>query len=279
MEFFKHLIEQAASIAATAGIRLIGAALIIFIGFRLTNRLTDRLRSRGLQRIDASNKTFLDSLITYSLKTIILVVAIAVLGVPMASVVAVLGSVGLALGLAMQGGLANIAGGVMLILFRPFGVGDYIKTGEYEGYVTAITIPYTTLRTYDNRLITIPNGSISSATVDNWTRNKYRRTELEFSVAYESDPDAVRAALLEAAAECPLVLDGSDGSCPAPRVVMTAHADSALIFRLQAWCASEDYWDVCFALFEGVKRTFDRKGIEIPFPQLDVHLRGGQDGK
>jgi len=197
----------------------------------------------------------------------VIVTICAILSIPTASVIAVISSLGLALGLALQGGLSNIAGGIMIVMFRPFQLGDCITTSSETGVVTDIGLFYTTLTSADKRTIVVPNGALTNSMIINFSREENRRVDLEFTVAYGSDIDLVRKVILASAVNHAAVLDD-----PAPQVLMTAHGDSALVFQLRAWVRNADYWTVKFDLTEDVKRAFDQFEIEIPFPQMDVHV-------
>ena len=243
--------------------------LIIVVGFLLTKLFMKLLRRGKLfNKLDPSVRGFLDSALNILLKLIVVVAAITYAGVPMASVIALIGSMGVAIGLALQGGLSNVAGGVLILVNRPFKVGDFIKVGEFEGVVQEISLFYTTVRSYDGKKIVIPNGTVTSSVVVNNFAEETRRADLSFSVAYSSDIDLVKRVLLDTAKANGRVL-----ADPEPRAVMTEHADSALKFALRVWVKSEDFWEVQFELTEQVKKEFDRAGIEIPFPQVDVHTK------
>lgn len=267
-EFFKSLLQKLGEFASTAGIKLIGAFVIVFVGFRLCKWLLKLIqKGKGFHRLDTGVQTFLISFLNIVLKTLILLTAASVLGVPMTNFVAVLGSAGLAIGLALQGALANFAGGIMILIFKPFEVGDFIESAGVSGTVRSISILYTTLLTPDNRRIVIPNGTLSNATVVDYSSESSRRVELIFSVSYDSDIETVKQTLLDTASAHPLVLKD-----PAPFARLSKQNDSSLDFVLRVWCQSGDYWTVNFDLNEEVKKVFDQKGIEIPFPQMDVHL-------
>lgn len=254
----------------------IAAALNITVG-ALTTAVNTLIRKGYLARVaDQSDRRLVRVVLTESGRLadaigaiLLLAVLIAsVVGVSSASIVAVLGSVSLAIGLALQGSLANFAGGVMILLFKPFVIGDYIelKTGEV-GTVTDISIFYTTLLTVDNRRLVIPNGAVSNASVTNYTAMPQRRVDLEFSVAYDSDAALVKRLILETAAQDPRIQKD-----PAPFARMTRMDASALVFTFRGWCETGDYWEVYFDLCERVKAAFDANGVAIPFPQMDVHV-------
>lgn len=185
----------------------------------------------------------------------------------MTSMVAVLGSCGLAIGLALQGSLSNIAGGFILTVFKPFVVGDFIKSGEFEGTVKSINIFYTKIITPDNKIIVIPNSKVSDSALIDYNAFTTRRVDIDISAAYSEDSDVVKKALIDAANSNELV----DKSVE-PVAIIKSFDDSAVAYQVRMWCKTEDYWDVKFAVTEKIKKIFDERGIQIPYPQLDVHL-------
>ena len=248
---------------------VLAALLILFVGLKLIRWLVSHFKkSRAAKRLDPTVLSFLVSVLNIGAILLLAVLIASVVGVSSASIVAVLGSVSLAIGLALQGSLANFAGGVMILLFKPFVIGDYIelKTGE-TGTVTDISIFYTTLLTVDNRRLVIPNGAVSNASVTNYTAMPQRRVDLEFSLAYDSDAALVKRLILETAAQDPRIQKD-----PAPFARMTRMDASALVFTFRGWCETGDYWEVYFDLCERVKAAFDANGVAIPFPQMDVHV-------
>lgn len=266
MEEFWKTISQ---FAAGFGLKLLAALLLLIIGLKLCKWLVRRMeKSRFFDKLEGGVRTFVSSLVSIGLKVLIVVSAALVLGIPGSSFIALLTSAGVAIGLALQGALSNFAGGLMILLFRPFRVGDYISTASGEGTVHDITVFYTVLITPDNKHVTLPNGGLTNAAVTNYSREKTRRVDLTFSVAYSSDLDEVRQLLLDAARSHPMVL-----AEPEPAARLIEQGDSALNFVLRAWCLNEHYWDVRFDLNEAVKKSFDEHSVEIPFPQLDVHLQ------
>ncbi len=257
-------------LAASAGIQLLYGLILLVLGGRLIKWLLRRIvKERHFTKMDKSLQTFVLSLLRVLLYTLLIVSFASILGVPQTSFVALLTSAGVAIGLALQGALANLAGGVIILLFKPFRVGDYIRTQEVEGTVHDISVFYTTIISYDNKKITLPNGTITNAVIVDYTSQPTRRVDLKFGVGYGSDIDRVKAVLLETADRFPLVLKD-----PPPFVGLSEHGDSALIFALNSWCNTEDYWKVYFGMNEAVKKALDQNGIEIPFPQRDVHWDG-----
>ena len=266
---FKAFFTDLLSNIAHYGIRLLIALAIILIGFKLVNVVMKKVKKgKGFQKLEPTGASFLASFLSILLKTILVVTAVAVMGIPMASIVAVLAAGGAAIGLALQGSLANFAGGIMLMVFRPFRVGDYVETQGVQGTVKDTTIFYTKLTTIDNREVTLPNGTLMNASITNYTANDLRRVDLVFHVSYHSDIDRVREVLRSIASAHPLALQD-----PEPMIVLSEHAKSSLDVTMRVWCKTSDYWTLRFELIETVKKAFDKVGIEIPYEQLDVHIK------
>ena len=198
---------------------------------------------------------------------VLFIVVLHILGVPTASIITVFGSCAVAIGLALQGGLSNIAGSLMILIFKPFKVGDYIEVSGKEGTVKSITMFYTTITTFDNKLIQLPNGSLSNSNITNYTANKKRRVDIDISVSYSSDIDKVKKVINELISKNELVLQEENNY-----VKLSKHDDSALVFAVRVWTKTENYWDLYFDLMESIKKTLDKNKIEIPFPQMDVHI-------
>lgn len=253
---------------STLGIKILSTILIMLVGFKLIKWLKKWIKtSHKLDKMDDGVRSFISSFIGIILYIVLFVTIATRLGIPTASFVAALASAFAAIGLAMQGSLSNFAGGMLLLLFKPFKVGDYIKTEEAEGTVAEITTIYTILHTYDNKTITIPNGTLTNSVIENYTTAETRRVDLEFSTSYDSDVETVKKLLMEVLENHPLVLED-----PEPTARLSEHGDSALKFTAKAWCNTDDYWTVKYDLTEAVKKTFDDNNIEIPFPQMDVHV-------
>jgi len=266
-QYVQNLWSMLEEFAVTYGGKLIIALIIIIVGFKLINFFTRKLvESRAMSKLEPSARSFIKSLITISTKILIGIIALSILGVPMTSIITVVGSCGLAVGLALQGSLANIAGGFVLLVVKPFKAGDFIIEGDVSGTVTEIGIFNTKVQTIDNKIVIIPNSTISNATVTNVTALDLRRVDLTFTASYTDDIKTVENTLLSVCDRHELILKD-----PAPFARISAHKDSALEYTLRAWCKTEDYWTVYFDLYRDVKYAFDEKGISIPFPQLDVH--------
>ena len=263
------LLDTLAGYCITYGGRLLLAGIVLVVGFWLSRLISKRIRRKmTTSHMDRSALSILLRLLSFAFKTILVITAISIMGVPMSSVITVIATVGAAIGLALQGSLSNLAGGIMLLIFKPFRVDSFIGTQDYVGTVTEIGLFYTVLRTPDHKRVTLPNGTLMNSTVTNYNSYETIRVDLTIGVAYGSDIDRVRSVLLAVAEGHPLVMDD-----PAPIVHMTNHDDSSLIFVLRSWCKSEDYWTVQWELRETVERAFTKTGIEIPFPQVDVHIR------
>lgn len=262
------IVSKISEYLADAGINLILSIVLLFIGWKLINVFSKKIKEGKLfAKIEPTARSFLNSALSISLKIILIITIAAILGVPMTSMVAVLGSCGLAIGLALQGSLSNIAGGFILTVFKPFVVGDFIKSGEFEGTVKSINIFYTKIITPDNKIIVIPNSKVSDSALIDYNAFSTRRVEIDITAAYSEDSDNVKKALTDAAKENNMV----DLSIE-PVAVITSFDDSAVAYQLRFWCKTEDYWDAKFAVTERVKKIFDERKIQIPFPQMDVHI-------
>lgn len=247
--------------------RLLVCAVILAVGMWLVRWFMKRISKSHLYgKMDKSLGRFLNSFIRIVMYVLLFITAASVVGIPVTSFVTLLASAGVAIGLALQGALSNLAGGVMILIFKPFVIGDYIEITSGSGTVTDITVFYTKLCTPDNKLVTVPNGQLTSAAITNYSANDKRRVDLTFTASYNSDTDKVISVLLDTARAHKLVLDD-----PEPFAALSAQRDSSLEFVLRMWCKSEDYWTVSFDIQSSVKKEFDLNGIEIPFPQLDIH--------
>ena len=255
--------------ATTLGKRLVAAGLILLIGHLLIKLFMRLIRkSKFAQKGDPTAVRVLNNFIRVGLYVVLLVTVIGILGVPMASVVAAIASAGVAIGLALQGALSNLAGGIMILLFRPFRIDDYVETSDASGTVEDVGIFYTVLRTPDNKVVTIPNGTVMANNVVNYSLKDTRRLELVFQVEYGTDVEKVKRLLLEEACKHELVLRD-----PEPFARLAEQGDNALTFKLRVWMANDDYWTVNFDLLEAINTRFAKEDIVIPFNQLDVHVK------
>ena len=251
------------------GYRLLVAALIVLIGFQIAKAVRKMLE-RSLIRVDmdVSIRKFLQSAVYVAICGLAIFIAADKLGISSASIVAILGSVGLALSLSLQGMLANFAGGIVLLLIRPFKVGDYIICGGQEGTVRSIGLIYTTLTTVDNKQVVFPNGSLSNTNLVNVTAQEKRCLELKVGIGYGSDLKKAKEIIEGLYVNHPLVLKDQPVT-----VFVDELADSAVVIGARGWVATGDYWQVRWDLTEKVKLEYDAAGIEIPFQQLDVNVK------
>ena len=244
------------------------ALLILITGFKLVNFIVKRLKNGiGFRKLEKTTQSFLASIVNVLLKSIVIITCAGEIGIPMTSIITLIGSVGLALGLALQGGLSNIAGGVLIMIFKPFKVGDFIDTGTYSGTVKEITIFNTNIDTYDKKMVVIPNGNLSSNVVVNYSKYPERILDLTITVDYKTDLKKVRKILNEVALKSEYCLKDKDIT-----IGLKEHADSSLVYTFRIWVKNTDYWNAKFSLLEEIKNKFDENNISIPFPQLDVHL-------
>lgn len=269
METLQSLLVSLGKDAVYLVLRILGALLILIIGSKLIKVFTKRFKkSKFYEKLDAGLAGFAVSTVKIGLYILLILSLLWVLGIETASVLALFTAGGVAISLAFQGAVSNLAGGVMILLFRPFRVGDFIEAAGVSGTVKEISVLYTIVITPDNKRITVPNGALTNSVVIDYSAEKTRRVDLKVTAAYSTDIDTVTELLLEKAKEHPLVLQD-----PAPAALLTAQGASALEFALRVWCKNEDYWTVNGDLGVALKKAFDEKGIEIPYPQIDVHMK------
>lgn len=264
----EDLKREGVDILIDFGTRIAIAVLIIFIGFWIARRIV-RLTSKVMVRrdIDITLRPFIEGFVGFAVRAMVLIVAISTIGVQMTSIIAVLGSVGLAIGLALQGSLANFAGGVIILIMKPFKVGERIETSGAAGFVKEINIFNTTLVTLDNRTIYVPNGPLAGNIITNYHRAETRRVDISVGISYSSRVDVARKAILDLANANEKVLQD-----PAAFVGLDKFGDSSLDLVVRVWSSADDYWDVYYYMTEGIKRVFDENNISIPFPQRDIHI-------
>ena len=249
--------------------KLIGAILILWIGFKFI-KIIKKSINRVLEKRQAESniKGFFSSLIDVLLKILFIIMAMDVIGIKATSFIAILGALGLAVGMALQGTLQNFAGGVMILMLHNFKVGDYIETGEFKGYVREIRIFNTTIQPFNGRSIIVPNSELSNKTIINHTREPMIRLDAVASVAYGTDLDKAKAVLKEVVDNDPLILHEPK----APTIAVKELGSSSVDIALWLWVKVEDYWTVWMRLNENIYKAFYANDISIPFPQLDVHL-------
>ena len=256
-------------IIETQGMRLFEGLLVLVVGLFAVHWLIRLLRHRHrFDRIEPTLRGFLSNLFRLLLYVIVILTAASVMGIPMTSFLTLLASAGVAISLAMQGALSNFVGGMTILLVKPFKAGEYISIGDIEGTVVRIGVFYTEMRMLDNRYVSLPNHSLTDTAIVNHTREGSRRLEVVFSVSYHTDARAVTDALLAAVRARADVLPE-----PAPSVFLSACGESGLSYTVRAWCRPGDYWDAYYGLMGDGKRALDAARIEIPYPQMDVHIR------
>lgn len=268
-EKLKQLLDTLLEWATHTGVRVLLALLILFVSFKLINWLGRRIMKAGKKK--QVDKTILNTLVyalKLLLKCVVAVCMVSFVGIDTSGITALIASVGVCAGLAVNGALSNLAGGVLILVTRPFKVDDFIEAQGVSGTVTDIHIITTKIRTPDNKVIYLPNGVLSADTIINYSEMDRRRVELVFSIAYSADFEKAKTIVRELAEAHEMVLKDE------PIFVrMSEHAASSLQIKTRVWTKTEDYWTVYFDLTESVKRAFDEHGIEIPFNQLDVHVK------
>jgi small conductance mechanosensitive channel len=252
----------------TYGTQLLLAIITLIVGLWLVARLTKVLRRLfEMRSFEKTLQSFLLSLVGITLKILLLVSVISMVGVQMTSFIAILGAAGLAVGMALSGTLQNFAGGVVLLIFKPFKVGDFIDAQGFTGTVMEIQIFHTILNTPDNKRIVIPNGSLSSGALTNFSAEPVRRVDWTFGISYSDNIDKARAIILDVVSR-----DDRIHKDPEPFVGLISMGDSSVNLVTRVWVNAPDFWPVFFSINEQMKKAFDNKGISIPFPQRDVHI-------
>jgi len=266
--YMDKFLEKIISLGTDVGLKLVFLVIVLLLGLKLIKVLCNALKkAKFMNKIDKTVHNILINVINIGLKILLFISLAAYIGIPMTSVITLIGSAGLALGLALQGGLANLAGGIIILIFKEFSVGDYIEASGVGGTVTDINVFYTSLTTADNKSITIPNGDLANGTITNFSKCDSRRLDINVSVSYNSNIEKVKEILTSVCSEHEMVLKEKDIF-----VRLTNMADSALIFTIRVWVKPENYWSLNFDLQENIKIALDKNKIEIPYPQMDVHL-------
>ena len=269
MEKFQVVLERMYALFIKYGMKFILALVVLIVGLiviRWITRALVRMMKKG--KVTESLIPFLKSMTNILLKVMLIISVMGMVGIQMTSFIAVLGAVGLAVGLALQGTLQNFAGGVMILLFKPYEVGHFIEAQGFMGTVKEIQIFNTVLVSPDNRKIIIPNSPLSTGSITNFSVMPTRRIDFSFGIGYSDDIDRAKEILLKMAQKDDRVLKDENP----PEVMVEALGDSAVNLKLRTWVKSEDYWSLFFDVTENVKKQYDAAGISIPFPQQDVHL-------
>ncbi len=263
-EFFQNLWNSIVHAVPT----IILAVIVLVIGL-IVCKLALKVLGKGLDRsrLDLTVTNFVKQCCKIVLYVLLITVVLSMLGIPATSIVTVIGTAGVAIGLALQNSLSNVAGGIMLMINKPFKIGDYIAVSGVSGTVRQITILYTRLDSDSNQAIFIPNGQVSGAVVTNNNGNDIRRVDMKFSISYDDDFSKAQQVITEVLKRNEKVL-----SNPAPTIRMLEHGASAIVIAVRPWCKAADYWDVFFAVTEDIRAAFISAGISIPYDQIDVHV-------
>ncbi|MCG6887170.1 MAG: mechanosensitive ion channel [Proteobacteria bacterium] len=273
-EFIDMIIQSAIQWVTTYSFSILGAIIIFFVGRWLSGRITSLLtKLLKKNKVDAALTGFLSNLSYYALMVVVVIAAVGQLGINTTSFLTIVGAAGLAIGLALKDSLNNFASGVMIILFRPFGIGDVITAGGVTGKVQSIAIFNTIMTTGDNQRVIVPNGNIINSVITNITANDTRRIDLVVGIGYGDDIIKTKQVLADIVSADDRIM-----SEPAPVIAVSELADSSVNLIVRPWVKTSEYWDVYFDLMEKIKQTFDAEGISIPYPQRDVHLIQEQAG-
>ncbi len=248
--------------------KLLGCILVLWIGFKLIKLLKKALtKLLDKRNAESTLKGFLTSLVDVLMKVMLIIMAMDIIGIKATSFIAVLGAAGLAIGMALQGTLQNFAGGVIILLLRPFKVGDYIEVGSFKGYVKEIRIFHTLIRPFNGRIIIVPNSELATKSLINHTRDNVIRLDVVASVAYGTDLDKARQVIMDVINADELILKD-----PIPKIAVSELNNSSVDYSLWLWTTVDDYWTVWMRIRENIYKAFYANGISIPFPQMDVHL-------
>ena len=260
--------NQLSELLSSFGISLFIALSILIIG-RQVVKILIKVISTALERSNTEDtvRIFVTNLLNTLLMIVVFIAAINQLGIQTTSIIAVLGAAGLAIGLALQGSLSNFAAGILIVIYRPYKVGDYIQADNHLGTVDDIQIFSTVLKTPDNKLVIVPNGSIMNGSIVNFSNQDKRRVDIIASCSYEDDIDKVKSVLADILSKDDRILNE-----PKPRIAVSELADSSVNFIVRPWVKNSDYIDVYYSLLEEIKKRFDQEGIAIPYPQTDVHI-------
>jgi small conductance mechanosensitive channel len=264
----EEMLDKIVQLLTVYGLKVLAALAIFIIGrwvAKGVQKVVVRMMTKG--QVDSTLISFTANMVYIGLLAFIVVAALGQLGIQTTSFIAILGAAGLAVGLALQGSLSNFAAGFLLIIFRPFKVGDLIEAAGVFGVVEAIQIFTTQLKTADNKTVIVPNAKLTDDNIVNWTVKGTRRVDMVFGIGYEDDIDKARSLMAEIIAQDSRIL-----KTPEPQISVSELADSSVNFVVRPWVKVEDYWGVHFDLNEKIKKAFDANGVSIPFPQRDVHV-------
>lgn len=267
LSHWEKLLEKISDGAMDIGLKLVLAIVIYIVGSFIIKKLVKVMsKLRSFKSIDPTAETYIVTFVKYALYVVLVVSIVALLGVPMSSVIAAIASAGIAIGMALQGALGNIAGGLMLLIFRPFSVGDYISTGTVEGTVRSISLVYTVLTTVDNRRVSVPNGSLMNSSISNASAEPLRRVDINFDIAGSEDSDKVEAIMMDVISRTEWAL-----SEPAPETLITAGVPGGLTYTVRVWVRTKEYWDEYGALMKEIPAALNREGIARPSALVSVN--------
>lgn len=271
LDFSNIALNDVISYVVQFGKNLLLAIIVYFVGRLIIKYTMKALRNITQKRkIEASLTSFLNSLVSISLNVILIIIIVGILGIDTSSLLAVFASAGIAVGMALSGTLQNFAGGVLILLLKPYKVGDFIEAQGFAGTVREIQIFSTILGTPDNQTVIIPNGPLATGSLKNSTKAPTRRVDIDVEVAYGTDPDAVRKVLMDIITADERIMQSG---VFAPYIPMTSMGSSSLTFQMRIWVKAPDFWNVKFETTEKIYRQLGEAGIEIPFQQMDVHIR------
>lgn len=266
---WEAILNSIVSWATNTGIKIIIALIVMLISFKIIKWACKKIEKAGEKK--GADKTVMKTAayaIGIVLRVIVIVCLVGYLGIDTSAITALIASFGVCVGLAVNGALSNLAGGVLILLTRPFKVDDFIEAQGISGTVADIHTTSTKIVTGDNKVVYIPNGSLANGNIINYSEKDTRRVDFEFSIAYSADSDKAKAIITDILTSHELTLKDSE-----PFVKIAAHGESAIIIKARVWTKSSDYWTVNFDVLEAVKKEFDKNGIEIPFNQMDVHIK------
>ena len=263
------IIEKLSGIGVDAVLTLIQAILVLIIGLKVSKWLVKLYKKTPLyKKLDASIATFLTSALRIVLDTVVFISFAGLIGFPLTSIITILGSIGLAIGMGLQGGLANIAGGIIILYCKPFSVGDFIDTHTDAGTVKSISLFYTTIVTLDNKTVSIPNGNLANSPTINYSKEQKRRLDIKIGVSYNNKIDDVKKVLQK-------VVDKEHDTIINDEPIfigITDYLDSAINYEVRVWVKPSEFWNTKVRMLENIKKEFDKHNISIPFPQMDVHM-------
>ena len=268
-QVLNNLLNTVINWGTTAGLRLVIALVLMFVSFKIVNAISRKINKSGEKgKLDKTLARTFAYIFKLAMKCLIAICLIGFVGIDTSGLAALVVSLGACVGLALNGALSNLAGGILIIITRPFRVDDFIEAQGHSGTVEDIHITATKLRTPDNKVVFIPNGPLSSGTIVNYSLKDTRRVDFTFSIGYGDEFEKAKAIVMDICTSHALVLDD-----PAPFVRVSYHGASSIDIVTRVWVKSDDYWTVNFDILEAVKAAFDKEGIEIPFNQLDVHVK------